>query len=201
MYNNKILVGVLSAIIAVLVVFGILFGCGVFKSSDTDKGTKLPICYPDKDINWMSVNDDKTFRASFNDVLTLENDKTLLFIFDINNLCNDDMISSLVYDKSSKDKFAYDIWVAGNSSECITFYVSDGDSDVEYNVTFKLYNNAALTEAGDITAGEGFVLEVGNLKMQTVDSETSEETYIDVEITSVRILSMYQEADNNKVLQ
>lgn len=201
MYNNKILVGVLSAIIAVLVVFGILFGCGVFKSSDTDKGTKLPICYPDKDINWVSVNDDKTFRASFNDVLTLENDKTLLFIFDINNLCNDDMISSLVYDKSSKDKFAYDIWGAGNSSECITFYVSDADSDVQYKVTFKLYNNAALTEAGDITTGEGFVLEVGNLKMQTVDSETSEETYIDVEITSVRILSMYQEADNNKVLQ
>lgn len=201
MYNNKILVGVLSVIIAVLVVFGILFGCGVFKSSDTDEGTKLPICYPDKDINWVSVNDDKTMRASFDDVLTLDKDKALLFIFDINNLCNDDTISSLVYDKSSKDKFAYDIWDAGNRFEGIYFYVPDEDSEVQYVVTFKLYNNATLTKTGDITVGEGFVLEVGNLKMQTVDSETSEETYIDVEITSVKILSMYQEADNNKLLQ
>ncbi len=193
MRTEKILTGALGVIIIAAIVVGLLFAFGVINLSKT----KLPIVYPDKNINWVS-NEDKTMvRGSFDSALDISGEEFEI-VFDINNLelgYNDDNLGmnarlSLV----ENNNVAYDIYVFSSGN---FYYEDENSTSIECQISIKLYNNATLTAQGDITSGKGFVIEVSNFGMDL--DQTGE--FTPQEIESFKVYSIYEYADNVQLIK
>lgn len=188
MEGKKILTIVAYVLLIAVIVVGALFLFGVFDKNST----KLPIVYPDKNVNWVEY-ENGMLRASFDDKLDItQEDITIRFT-----------INDLVASSNSGDVDVV-LQVSDDKDLSYTTYYGDTSLSVEleeetyeeYQVSVKLYNNAALTDGGDITEGKGFVIEFLNLEKYDDDSST----YTPVEITSVKILAMYEASDNVALL-
>ncbi len=200
MYNSSknIFTGILCAIVVAAIVVGALFACGVFKK-DTTTGTKLPIVYPDKNINWVQV-DDTTLRASFDDNLNIDYRQDSLFVsMYVNDYRNKISFSLSRGSFMSGDGFSK--WYANGNGDYTSFsvYSSDG-SYINYRIKFVLYDNAVLNDVGFVLAGKGFVLEIGGLDRITTDSETGGDIYTPVTIEKIEIISICQSGVDNNLL-
>ena len=196
MYNNSknIFTGVLCAIVIAVIAVGVLFACGVFKKEVTSK-TKLPITYPDKTINWMSLDDGKTLRAAFNDKLvTVPNGGNINIQYSINKFdFGGDKTARATFtcDLNSIDELGYEIWTV-NPATSMTHHVDFIANGKDYCMNIYIYNNAVLNDKGDVTSGDGFVLEVGELVEKvsvTTDAGTSVEEKA-IEITDFKLVSL-----------
>lgn len=202
MYINSknILTGVLCAIIIAAITMGVLFACGVFgkKDSETATGIKLPIVYPDENINWAQVND-TTLRASFDDKLNIDDSQKYVRIAFYVNDFPQYFCPSLTKDESRSEFFvAYDTWkIMGDGYTQNWYRDQTTGAEMAYRVTLVLYNNATLTETGDVTSGDGFVIEFGDFDKIERNNDTGEETYIPEKIEKIQIVSIYQDSKNS----
>ncbi len=199
MYNDSknIFTGIICFLVIAAVVVGACFALGVFKAPSK---TKLPIVYPDKNVNWVQV-DDTTLRASFDDKLNINAKQNTIFITAYFN----DMDKKFSFDLSQSnlnDALSYEVWSCGGGSgyQVLGFFDDATKTDIDYRIKLVLYNNAALTDAGDVTTGKGFVLEFGGFDKITTDEESGSETYTPVAIEKIKITSIYQEGDLDKLL-
>jgi len=200
MYNNSrnILTGLLCFVVVAVIVVGALFACGVFKKGTTT-GTKLPIVYPDKNINWVQVND-TTLRASFDDKLDINSKQEFINMTIYVNDFTDKLGVNLSQSKSDDD-VNYETWnLSGDGYVQTGYYDEATKTDLMYRIRVVLYNNATLTDAGDVTSGKGFVLEFGDLQSITDNEETGDKTYTPVDIEKIKVVSIYQSGDNDKLL-
>jgi len=199
MYNDSknIITGIICFLVIVAVAIGACFALGVFKAPTK---TSLPIVYPDKNINWVQVND-TTLRASFDDKLDINSKQENIFLsFYLNDV--DEKITLNLSQSKLDDDVNYEVWGCGSNGgyEQFGYHDEATDTNFEYRMKVVMYNNATLTDAGDVTSGKGFVLEFGGLDKITQDSESGNETYTPVDIEKIKVVSIYQQGDNDKLL-
>ena len=199
MYNSSknIFTGILCFVVVAAILVGALFACGVFKK-DTTTGTKLPIVYPDKNINWVQVND-TTLRASFNDQLNINPKQDTISITMYLNDINEKFMLGLTQSKSN-DELSYEVWGCSRDDgyEQFGFFDKATETEQNYRIKVVMYNNATLTDAGDVTSGKGFVLEFGGF--DKVTNSESGDVYTPVAIEKIKITAIYQQGDNDKLL-
>lgn len=197
MYNDSknIFTGIICFLVIAAVVVGACFALGVFKAPSK---TKLPIVYPDKNVNWVQVND-TTLRASFDDNLKTNSKQDYVFLTFFVNDIDLKITTSLKQSKTDVD-VNYEVWGFNNVNDYEEFGYFDEatETNFAYRMKVVLYNNAALTAAGDVTSGKGFVLEFSGFDRIT-DSDSGN-VYTPVAIEKIKITSIYQEGDNNKLL-
>lgn len=187
MEGKKILTIVAYVLLIAVIVVGALFLFGVFDKNST----KLPIVYPDNNVNWVEY-DNGMLRASFDDKLDITQED-IMMRFTINDLVptsNSGDVQTGLQILDDKD-LAYTTYYGDTSLS-----VEVEEETYEYQVSIKLYNHATLTDNGDITSGDGFVIEFSNL--EKYDDDLS--TYTPVEITSLKILAIYEASDNVALL-
>ena len=183
--NKSILTTIVYVVLIAAVVVGLLFAFGVLGDKNS---TKLPITYPDKNIDWV-MSEDGTLRASFGDNLKITQD-SMSVKFSVNDI--EDTVATL--DIIENTELTYNTYEA----ESVAMFVEvDEGTTEDYSITVRLYTGATLTDNGDLTAGDGFVVEFADL--QKYDDDTS--AYVDVEIESLKILAMYESADNVAILK
>ena len=199
MYNSSknIFTGILCFVVVAAILVGALFACGVFKK-DTTTGTKLPIVYPDKNINWVQVND-TTLRASFNDQLNINPKQGTILITMYLNDINEKFKLNLTQSESN-DELSYEVWDCSRADgyEQFAFFDKATETEQQYRIKVVMYNNATLTDAGDVTSGKGFVLEFGGF--DKVTNSESGDVYTPVAIEKIKITAIYQQGDNDKLL-
>ena len=184
--NNKtILTTIVYVVLIAAVVVGLLFAFGVLGDKNS---TKLPITYPDKNIDWV-MSEDGTLRASFGDNLKITQDEIVLK-FAIND-SEDSSTALRLVDETDSTYKTYE-------AKPVSFHGdSENDTLITYSITIRLYIDATLTDNGDLITGDGFVVEFADL--QKYDDDTS--AYVDVDIESLKILAMYESADNVAILK
>ncbi len=200
MYNSSknIFTGILCFVVVAAILVGALFACGVFKK-DTTTGTKLPIVYPDKNINWVQVND-TTLRASFNDQLNINpKQKSIIITMYVNDIS--EKITMYLTQSETNNELSYEVWHRDggvNGYEQFGIYDKATETEQSYRIKVVMYNNATLTDAGDVTSGKGFVLEFGGF--DKVTNNDSGDVYTPVAIEKIKITAIYQQGDNDKLL-
>lgn len=191
MKDNKVSITsiIVGIILIAAIVVGILFATGVLSIK---KGTQLPITYPNNTINWV-VTKGGEIRASFEDELKITQED-IIVRFTVNDLQStgardgDEAVLELREDKDLP-------YIKYDGTTSISVEVAE-DTYEEYSLSITIYNNASLTESGDITSGDGFVLEFSNFCKYDEDSSA----YLEAEITSFKVLSIYESADNVALL-
>ena len=184
---KPILTGALSAIGVVAIVLVILFACGVFTHKDD---VKLPITYPNENINWV-MSDDGALRASFSNDLKITQDN-ITIVASINGMDSADGGTRYALTRLDNQDFAYTVYEMeqGFSSEVAE------DEWVEYELVIRLYDNAELTEDGDITTGDGFVIEFGGFAVMDDSSE-----YVPTKIDTIKITNIYENGNNVQIVK
>ena len=189
MNDNKflsVMAGILCFVVLAAIVVGILFAVGVFNKNNV----KLPITYPSEEYNWVEL-EDGTLRVAVDKNINITKDGIYL-ICDINNFHKNGEEFGLNSDGFNLTPLNYTVYGFDGTGS----YEASEDVYVEYEITILLYNNAILTEDGDITAGDGFVVEFSDFALYDDDSST----FIPDKITNIKIFGIYELGDNVQLL-
>lgn len=175
--NNRstFFTGAICIISLVLVVFGALYGLGIFNQEKI-----LPIKYPSD--AWLRTSNNTMAVACKQSLNAKQN---LIYVdMEINGVYDTDNGQALEFVQAESKALPYKLYI------CDYTYTY---CQVNFAISMKIYDKATI-DNGDIVEGKGFVIEV--VEFSIVDGENK----TPCELESMTIYAIYENSDDKKLI-